>query len=363
MYKYNEITNIHFELSSNCQASCPMCARNYHGGIENPLVKVSDIDFELFKKIIPTDIIKQMYNVTLCGNLGDPLLNKDLIPIVEYMAEVNPSIKIDIHTNGSLRNTAWWKELSKALTSSSVVQFGIDGLAGTHELYRVGTDFNKIIENAQAFIQAGGRAQWNFITFKHNEHQIEDARKLAYELGFESFQEKQTSRFIGNPYFEVYDKSGNVTHKLEQPSEQKLIFIDRKTVESYKEVFKTARVECEVEKTKSIYIDAQGYVWPCCFVGAVPYIHTKPEQLVYEFQNDSYNTFVETMNKFGGVSQFNLRNRTIQEIVDSIEWQTVWDQTFKDNSLRVCTRTCGKFDKPVISQCRDQFIELEKFDE
>jgi len=340
-----------------------MCARNHHGGMENPLVKVSDIDFELFKKIVPVDTIKQLQSASLCGNFGDPLLNKDLIPIVEYMADINPSIRMDIHTNGSLRNTQWWEQLAKSLTKSSIVHFGIDGLEDTHKLYRIGTDFNKIIENASAFIKAGGIARWIFITFKHNEHQIEDARKLAHDLGFAGFQEKQTSRFVAKPYFEVYDRTGNVTHQLEQPSERKLVFIDRKTVVNYKEIFKTAKIECEVEKTKSIYIDAQGYIWPCCFVGAVPSIHTKPEQLVHEFQNDSYNTFVETMHKFGGVEQFNLRNRTIQEIIDSNEWQTIWDQTFKDKSLRVCTRTCGKFDKPTISQSRDQFIELEKFNE
>jgi DNA-3-methyladenine glycosylase I len=31
--------------------------------------------------------------------------------------------------------------------------FGIDGLADTHSIYRVGTDYHKIIENAKAFIK------------------------------------------------------------------------------------------------------------------------------------------------------------------------------------------------------------------
>ena len=363
MYAYHEIRNIHFELSSNCQASCPMCARNHHGGIENPLVKVSDIDHLLFKQIISEQTISQLTSITLCGNLGDPLLNNDLILIVEYIVQSNPKCRIDIHTNGSLRNTRWWEQLAHALPDNSLVQFGIDGLEDTHALYRVGTDFNMIIKNASAFIKAGGKARWNFITFKHNEHQLEQARELSKELGFESFQEKQTSRFIGKEYFEVYDKQGNITHKLEQPGEQKLIFIDRKTVENYKEVFKTAIIDCEVERTKSIYVDAQGYLWPCCFVGAVPYIHTKPEQLVHNYQQDSFTTFQQVMARFGGMQYFNLRNHSIQEIIDSEAWQTVWDETFKDNSLRVCTRTCGKFPTPTVSQCRDQFLELEEFNE
>ena len=361
MYKFKDIRSLHIELTSNCQASCPMCARNHHGGIENPLLKVTDIALDKFKKICSASILSQINGITLCGNFGDPILHKDLIPIVKYIVESNPNIKLDIHTNGSARTTAWWLELASVMPAEHCLQFGIDGLADTHSLYRIGTDFDKIIENASAFIKAGGKARWNFITFKHNEHQLEECRALANKIGFESFQEKQTSRFIGNPWFDVLDKNGNVTHTLENPTEQKLIFIDRKTVENYKEVIKAAKIECEVEKTLQAYIDAQGYLWPCCFIGATPYIHTTPEQLVHNYQTDSYASFNKLIDEFGGKEAFNLQQHTIEEIVDSEAWQTKWDRVFKDNSVHVCARVCGKFPEPTISQCRDQFLDLEEF--
>ena len=37
---------------------------------------------------------------------------------------------------------------------------------------------------------------WLFIRFKHNEHQVEDARKLASEMGFFKFELKDTRRFV-----------------------------------------------------------------------------------------------------------------------------------------------------------------------
>ena len=40
------------------------------------------------------------------------------------------------------------------------------------------------MENAQAFINAGGRARWDYIAFAHNEHQIDEARQLAEDMGF-----------------------------------------------------------------------------------------------------------------------------------------------------------------------------------
>ena len=363
MYSYNEIRAVHVELTSNCQASCPMCARNYHGGLENPDLIVQDLDINFFKKIFSKDFLNQLHTITMCGNFGDPIIHKDLIPIIEYIVEGNSDIRIDLHTNGSARSITWWEKLAKALPKDHLVQFGIDGLEDTHHLYRVGTSFTKILENAKAFISAGGLARWNFITFKHNEHQLDQARTLAKELRFDSFYEKQTSRFIGNPWFDVLDKNGIVTHKLEGPKEQKLIFVDRKTVENYKEVMKQAVIKCEVEQAKSVYVDALGYLWPCCFVGAVPYIHVKPEQLVYDFQTESRKSLNKTLEKFGGKENFNLRNRTIQDIVDSDTWQTVWNDGFKNNTPLVCVRTCGKFPEPTISQCRDQFIDLENFND
>jgi MoaA/NifB/PqqE/SkfB family radical SAM enzyme len=361
MYKFSDIKKLHIEMSSLCQASCPMCARNYHGGLTNPKVVERNLTFDLFVKLVDQEFLAQLQSISMCGNFGDPILNSDLIPIIEHIAKINPLIDIHLHTNASARTKSWWEHLARALPKQHLVLFGIDGLEDTHHLYRIGTDFNKIIENAKAFISQGGKARWNFITFKHNEHQLDAARQLSQELGFESFQEKQTSRFIGDPFFEVYDKNGLVTHKLEFPTEQKIAFIDKKTVENYKQVFETCTISCEVEQEKSVYIDAQGYLWPCCFLASVPYQYSKPERLVWNFMNDSYASLNKTLENFGGMSGLSLHNRTIKEIVNSPEWQTVWNKGFEDKSILMCSRVCGKFPDTPISQCRDQFLDLDVF--
>ena len=184
---------------------------------------------------------------------------------------------------------------------------------------------------------------------------------MSKELGFESFQEKQTARFIGKPFFEVYNKKGEVTHTLEFPTEKKIAFIDQKTVENYKEAISSCTIDCEVEKQKSIYIDSQGYVWPCCFLGSVLYQYSKPDRLVWNFMNDSLASLNIALEKFGGIEALNLNNRSIEEIVNSNEWQTIWNSGFEDKSILMCARVCGKFTEVKISQCRDQFLELDKF--
>jgi MoaA/NifB/PqqE/SkfB family radical SAM enzyme len=361
MYKFNEIKKLHLELSTNCQAKCPMCARNNHGGLENPLLPINDISIDFFKHIFSSEFLLQIESVSICGNFGDALLNNDLPLILKYISNSNSKIKLDLHTNGSLRPVKWWKDLVSVLPLNHVLHFGIDGLEDTHHLYRIGTDFNKIIKNAKAFIEAGGVARWNFITFKHNEHQLENARQLSKEIGFESFQEKQTSRFIGNPWFDVVDKNGKIIYKLENPTERKIVFIDKDTVDNFKQIIDNSKIECEIENTKSVYVDGQGYLWPCCFIAGTRYFYSDPDKLIHGYRIYNTEMFNKMIDKFGGLEQFNLRNRSVKDIVDSDAWQNLWNQSFIGEKLPVCARTCGKFEKPIISQCRDQFLDLDKF--
>ena len=72
----------------------------------------------------------------------------------------------------------------KNLKRHSVI-FGIDGLSDTHHIYRRNTKYEDVINNAKAFIAAGGRANWQYIIFDHNKHQTEEAKHIAKELGFD----------------------------------------------------------------------------------------------------------------------------------------------------------------------------------
>ena len=64
--------------------------------------------------------------------------------------------------------------------------FSIDGLKNTNELYRRKLEWEKLMRNASAFIEAGGVAYWDMLVFKHNEHQIEEVRQLAKNMGFKN---------------------------------------------------------------------------------------------------------------------------------------------------------------------------------
>lgn len=191
----SRVKTLHIEASSVCNAACPMCPREI-----NPLFNKStdaiSITLEQIQEKFDVDFIKQLELVYLCGSYGDPAACPDCIKILKYLREVNDRVCLGLHSNGGLRNTKWWEELGKILSrTGDYCRFGIDGLKDTNHIYRVNTDFDKVMDNAQAFISSGGQAVWEFIVFEHNEHQVEEARRMSKELGFVDFIEKVSRRF------------------------------------------------------------------------------------------------------------------------------------------------------------------------
>ena len=356
MFKFNELRQIHLEITNNCQAHCPMCSRNRHGGIENPLIKINNWTLEQFQNTINQEVLDQVEALYFCGNFGDPLLNNDLIDMVDYTVNQKPDIEIRIHTNGSLRNVQWWEQLARALPKNHVVVFAIDGLSDTHHLYRIGTDYNQILRNATAFIQAGGIAEWAFIRFKHNAHQVETARKISAESGFQRFVLKDSSRFVLDKKFPVLSSQRVISHFLEPAIESKIVFIDRKVLDNYQQIVASSTIECYAQQQKEIYIDAFGRLFPCCWLASTPYNYTEDGSEILEVRkvmNDQYNDMIED---FGGIDNIDTKYNSVKSIINSKAYQTVWDRYWSDPKMVTCARACGvnALSKPI-----DQFIERE----
>jgi hypothetical protein len=338
-----------------------MCIRNVHGGLVNPLIKTQNWSLNEFKTIMSREILDQISEYYYCGNFGDPILNNDLIEMCRYTTQNAPHLKVSVHTNGGARTTDWWSSLANALPPDHCVHFALDGLEDTHHLYRVGTDFNKIIENAKAFISAGGRAEWVFLSFKHNEHQIDAAKEMAKQLGFEKFSHKATSRFLEKPWFDVLDKTGNVLYKLEPPAEHKITFVDPKIIKSYRSVVETAVISCKVQQDKSLYIDAFKNMWPCCWIGALPYSYSTPTDLIHTYQTDQTAVINQLIEYIGGYEAIDLTKRSVKDVLEDARWSTVWQEYWDKKLLATCAKTCGSFPQKILTRQEDQFLKVENF--
>ena len=334
-----------------------MCSRNHHGGQTNPLIKINNWSVEDFKSIVSQQVLDQVEGLYFCGNFGDPIINNDLIEMCQYVSDNSDNTAVRIHTNGSARSVQWWGDLARALPKEHRVVFALDGLEDTHSLYRIGTNFNTILKNAKAFIDSGGKADWCFIKFKHNEHQVEDARTMAMSMGFECFTVKNSSRFMGDPNFDVRDEAGNVLYYLNPPSNNVIKFVDKNLIDNYKDVVAKTDIDCYVKNNREIYIDAYKRVFPCCWLASTPYNYTEPDSYIFSIRQEIEQQYHRLVDSLGGIDAMDAVSRSIKDIIDSLEYQTVWDHYWTDDKLITCARTCGTVD---ISKPKDQFVEVTK---
>jgi hypothetical protein len=176
------IDTLHIELTTFCNAACPSCLRT----VSPNTFPLTHLDYKLLEQKIEKNILDNLTKIQICGTYGDPILHPHFFKFVDWFLK-NTTAIIEISTNGQPHKSAWWTTLAEKLNYRGYVIFGLDGLEDTHAIYRKNTDFNKIISNATNFINAGGRAWWQFIPFKHNEHDIIKAKKLSQKFKFEKF--------------------------------------------------------------------------------------------------------------------------------------------------------------------------------
>jgi hypothetical protein len=181
----SDVTWLQVENSTKCNAWCPACGRNQNGYGLNPNLVVEDLPTARFEEVLKK--LPNLETIQFSGTYGDVMAAANVLEHIDLALRY--SSKIQIHTHGGIRSISWWTELGKLLQNKNHdVWFGLDGLKGVHEIYRQGTDFDKTIANARAFISAGGYATWQFIPWKHNEHQIKDCMRLSQKIGFKKFK-------------------------------------------------------------------------------------------------------------------------------------------------------------------------------
>ena len=333
MYNYEDITSIHLEVTSRCQAKCPMCPRRIQGGPLLDTLDLQDIGLGTFVNWFPRDFVRQLKFLNMCGNLGDPIVAKDTLEIYRYLRETNPHISLQMHTNGSARDAEWWQSLANLNVR---VVFGIDGLEDTHSLYRINTDWQKIIDNAKTFIAAGGNARWDMLVFEHNEHQVDDCEKLAGELGFNLFTIKHTTRFKDGK-LDVIDEDYNITHTL-YPSSKSLEMIEP-AKEAQQEILPT--ITCKAKEDNQLYVSANGNVSPCCWLDLDWYPQHSPSRI-------DYMTKVKLFP--------NLNEKSLKEIFESGYFRSI-SNCWTTTGLKECSKQCGKFDK-----LNAQFVKVKEYE-
>jgi MoaA/NifB/PqqE/SkfB family radical SAM enzyme len=333
-----------------------MCDRNINGGALNPHINLDELSLEDCKFIFKPDFIAQLNTMYMCGNLGDPIVAKDTLEIFKYFREHNKKMWLSMNTNAGAKSADWWRQLATVFGRMGAVIFSVDGLKDTNHLYRQGVVWNNVERNMRAFIDAGGRARWDFLIFKHNEHQVEEAESLANEWGCEKFIKKKSGRFITatskkKESHQAVDRKGNETTKLKKPEEKYLnkalgkqdVLLEKYgSMEAYYDV---VPIHCKVKTDNSLFITAEGLALPCCWTAGRMYKWWNKDPKIEQIWDH--------IDAVGGKQSLNARiglDRVFETgIFDRIE--SSWNVKGCNNGkLKVCSMKCGVEFDPFAEQ-------------
>lgn len=168
-----------------CQLQCPFCPTGAGRGVRDKAsLKLEHFEL-LLARLGPAAIHVDMMN------WGEPTLNKDVPAMIACAKRHRLEVRMDANLN----------DLSEAMAEGLVrsgldlLSVSIDGVTPqTYGTYRVGGELGRVLDNVRRVAakrrelgSSTPRLVWQFLVFKHNEHEIPRARQLAQELGMDEF--------------------------------------------------------------------------------------------------------------------------------------------------------------------------------
>lgn len=209
------------EPTTSCNLRCPECP----SGLRQFTRPIGMLEPVFFKKTID-EVYQQLIYLTFYFQ-GEPYLNPNFLDMVKYASD--KKIYTSTSTNAHYLN----KEQAKKTVESKLDRLiiSIDGTTQeTYEQYRIGGTLQKVIEGTKNIIEAKKELKSNlphivfqFLVVKPNEHQLEDVKKLAHNLGVDEvvFKTAQVYDFEnGNPLipdnikYSRYKKNSDGTYSI-----------------------------------------------------------------------------------------------------------------------------------------------------
>ena len=173
------------DTTNICQLKCPLC----HTGKGTIHRDQGVMDFDLFTKVV--DQIKHSCLWLTLYSWGEPLLNQRIHEYIEYAHKQKIATIISSNLNKPLTPLMAEQVIRSGL---DVMIVSLDGITqDVYEVYRVNGHLDRVLENLRLLDQKkrelGSKTpyiEWQFIVMRQNEHQLEEAKALAGELGVDS---------------------------------------------------------------------------------------------------------------------------------------------------------------------------------
>jgi len=275
--------SISIEPTTSCNLRCPECP----SGLRSFTRPIGMLEETLFKKTI--DELHNTLLYLIFYFQGEPYLHPKFTELVQYAASKN------IYTATSTNAHYLTEENARKTVESGLDRLiiSIDGTTQeTYESYRVGGNLQKVIEGAKNIVKWKKQLKsstphviFQFLVVKPNEHQIEDLKKLAKEIGVDE---------VGLKTAQIYD--------YEQGSG--LIPENEKYSRYYKNADGSYSIKNKLlnncwKMWHSCVITWDGRVVPCCFDKDAQHQMGSVSNLSFKdiWQGSSYYQFRKTLMK------------------------------------------------------------------
>jgi radical SAM protein with 4Fe4S-binding SPASM domain len=191
--------SISFEPTTSCNLRCPECP----SGLREFTRPTGMLQKSFFEQTI--DDIHQYLLYLIFYFQGEPYLNPDFLKMVKYASDKK------IYTATSTNAHYLTEEKAKQTVESGLDRLiiSIDGTTqDVYEQYRIGGQLNKVLEGAKNIVKWKKELNsskpfvvFQFLVVKPNEHQMNDVKQLAKEIGVDDvwFKTAQVYDYENDP--------------------------------------------------------------------------------------------------------------------------------------------------------------------
>ncbi len=306
------VRSFNMEITNKCTLACPACDRTGNAWVRKNL---TELPLDLVHRLFPDSERERFVGIkiNLCGSFGDCIYHSRFHDIVRHFKDVGCVLHVE--TNGSHRPPEWWEKTCDLLREEDEITFSVDGLQDTNHIYRINSRWEDIYA-AMKVCARRVRVHWKFIVFRHNEHQLEEAKRLAKDLGVREITFKKSARFFAaDPLAPQADEFiGTVAR-----NRQKIRALLAQGLPQ-EELDQQVSIQPKCIAGRSLAITATGYFFPC----------TSCEG------SDADSWFQQHQERVS------LRDRPLEEILTGPQWgelQKLWERA--SQAPKVCFRTCG----------------------
>ena len=173
------------DTTNICQLKCPLC----HTGLGTVHRDKGVMHFDTYASTV--NQIKDYCIWLSLYSWGEPFLNREIDRFIAYAHEKRIATIVSSNLNKPLT-----PEMAERLVQSGldVLIVSLDGTTqDVYEVYRVTGHLDRVLDNLRLIVETRKRLgsktpflEWQYIVMRQNEHQVDDAKRMAEELGVDT---------------------------------------------------------------------------------------------------------------------------------------------------------------------------------